>query len=111
MPRSLLALLCLFGLTTAALAQQLVAPTGPLTPQEQQKKFKLPEGFEIQLVACEPDVHKPMNLKFDVRGRLWVTHSLEYPFAGKEGAKHRDKITIFSELDATGRAKKVQNFA
>jgi putative heme-binding domain-containing protein len=109
MPRSLLALVFLgFAATASA---QLVAPTGPLTPAEQQKKFKLPEGFEIQLVACEPDVHKPMNLKFDVRGRLWVTHSLEYPFPAKEGTKPRDMITIFSELDETGRAKKVQNFA
>src|SRR5947208_1659661 len=31
-----------------------IAPTGPRTPAEQQKLFRLPPGFEIQLVAAEP---------------------------------------------------------
>jgi putative membrane-bound dehydrogenase-like protein len=106
------ALICLFvSLCATASAQQLVAPTGPLTPAEQQKKFKLPPGFEIQLVASEPDVNKPMNLKFDAQGRLWITHSLEYPFAAKDGAKARDSITVFSDLGEDGRARKAQKFA
>ncbi|HTN76971.1 MAG TPA: HEAT repeat domain-containing protein [Pirellulaceae bacterium] len=111
MPRILsLACLLTLWLSSAALAQ-LVAPTGPLTPAEQQKKFKLPPGFAIQLVASEPHVNKPMNLKFDARGRLWVTHSLEYPFAAKDGAKARDAITIFSNLQAPLADRKVQRFA
>ena len=47
------------------------------------KKFHLPPGFEIQLVAAEPDIHKPINLTFDHRGRLWVTQSVEYPYPGR----------------------------
>ena len=32
-----------------------------------------------------------MNLSFDARGRLWVTHSLEYPFpTAGEGVQPRD---------------------
>ena len=58
-------------------AQPLIAPTEPLTPAEQQKKFKLPPGFEIQLVASEPQINQPMNLNFDSRGRLWVTTTIE----------------------------------
>lgn len=96
---------------SATLGQDLVAPTGPLTPQEQQKKFKLPPGFEIQLVASEPDVNKPMNLRFDAHGRLWVTHSLEYPYAAKDDRKARDAITIFSNFGADGRARKSSRFA
>jgi len=101
--------LCL--LPVSLFAQALVAPTEPLTPTEQQKKFRLPRGFEIQLVACEPDVNKPMNMKFDASGRLWVTHSREYPFPAKDDAKARDAITIFSQFQADGRADKVQRFA
>ena len=59
------------------LAGPPVAPTDTLTPSEEQKHFKLPPGFEIQLVAAEPDIQKPMNLAFDAKGRLWVTHSIE----------------------------------
>src|SRR5690242_8226760 len=97
--------------STTLFGQALVAETDPLTPAEQQKKFRLPPGFEIQLVACDPDVHKPMNLKFDASGRLWVTHSLEYPFAAKDGEKARDSITIFSDIQSDGRAGKAQRFA
>jgi putative heme-binding domain-containing protein len=81
----------------------LVAPTGPLSPQEQQLKFHLPEGFAIELVASEPVIHKPMNLAFDRRGRLYVTSSLEYPFPAKEGAPSRDTLHVLSDSDGDGR--------
>jgi putative heme-binding domain-containing protein len=83
----------------------------PLTPQEQQKKFKLPPGFEIQLVAAEPDIQKPMNLAFDAKGRLWVTHSSEYPFAAKDVEKSKDALTILEGIGPDGRATKVTQFA
>src|SRR5215813_6433295 len=57
-----------------------VRPTEPLTPELEQKSFHLPPGFEVQLVAAEPDIAKPMNMAFDATGRLWVTTSREYPF-------------------------------
>ena len=65
---------------------QLVAPTEAISPAEQQKKFHLPPGFTIQLVAAEPEIRKPMNLNFDVHGRLFVTQSEEYPFPAKDDA-------------------------
>jgi putative heme-binding domain-containing protein len=92
------------------LAQAIVAPTEALTPADQQKKFHLPPGFELQLVACEPDLHKPMNMKFDRHGRLWVTHSVEYPFVAKSDAEARDRITIFSNFAADGRAQTIEPF-
>ncbi len=79
------------------------------SPEQEQKRFHLPPGFEIQLVAAEPDIHKPMNLAFDAKGRLWVTSSLEYPFAAK-GAP-RDTIKVFENFDERGRARKVTTFA
>ncbi|MGL4465565.1 MAG: DUF7133 domain-containing protein, partial [Planctomycetia bacterium] len=57
-----------------------VAATEALSPAEQQKKFHLPPGFRIELVAAEPDVRKPMNLNFDAAGRLWATQSTDYPY-------------------------------
>ncbi|MEX0643386.1 MAG: hypothetical protein WD468_11825 [Pirellulales bacterium] len=51
----------------------------PLSPEQQLTRFHLPAGFEIQLVAAEPDVHKPLNLNFDTAGRLWFTESVQYP--------------------------------
>ena len=107
--RSLIALTALVPLTAAA--SPPVAPTEALSPEEQQKAFKLPAGFEIQLVAAEPQIQKPMNMAFDARGRLWVTHSIEYPFAPKDGAAHRDGLTVLSDFDPDGRARQAVRFA
>ncbi len=68
-----------------------IAPTGPLAPQEQQRRFCLPPGFRIQLVAAEPEIAKPINLNFDRQGRLYVTCTVEYPFAAPPG-KGRDFV-------------------
>lgn len=89
----------------------LVATTEALAPEQEKAAFVLPPGFEAQLVAAEPDVHKPMNLAFDDLGRLWVTSSLEYPFPAKDGAAGRDQVLIFSDFGPDGRARKRQVFA
>src|SRR5437870_464856 len=79
-----------------------VAGTEPRTPDAERRGFHLPEGFEAQLVAAEPDIHKPINIAFDARGRLWVTESVEYPFAAKDGAKARDKVKILEDFGPDG---------
>src|SRR5579872_1520725 len=92
-------------------AGPLVALTEPLTPQEQIQKFHLPPGFEIQLVASEPDIQKPMNLNFDSRGRLWVTHSVEYPWPAEGPNPPRDGVTILDGIGPDGKATKISRFA
>jgi len=107
----LIAIFLLVANASTLRGQSLVAETAPLLPEEQLSKFHLPPGFEIQLVASEPDIHKPMNLKFDARGRLWVSHSLEYPFPAAGDAAARDSIRILSDLSSAGKATKIQEFA
>ncbi|HEX8040697.1 MAG TPA: dehydrogenase, partial [Chryseosolibacter sp.] len=62
-----------------------IRSTEARTPEGERAGFKLPEGFEIELYASEPDIGKPMNLNFDAKGRLWVTQSFEYPFPASPG--------------------------
>jgi hypothetical protein len=88
----------------------LVAPTDKLSPEQSRASFKLPPGFEAQLVAAEPDIAKPMNIAFDARGRLWVTDTVEYPWPVKEGPG-RDSVKVLSDFAADGRARKVETFA
>lgn len=88
-----------------------VRTTEPLSPAEQQTRFQLPPGFEIQLVTHEPDIHKPMNLAFDAIGRLWVTTSIEYPWAAPTNRVGRDRLMIFEDFGPDGRARKVTQFA
>ncbi len=105
----LLTLLAVFALILPAVAQDLVAKTDALSPADELKKFKLPEGFTAQLVASEPDIQKPMQLAFDAKGRLWVTTSHHYPWTA-EGGKGTDKLFVLSDFDANGKAKKVTVF-
>ena len=52
----------------------------PLSAEEQRLMFKLPEGFEIELVADETSgVPKPVSLAFDGAGRLWTQTAIAYP--------------------------------
>ena len=95
----------------AAYAQDLVAKTEALTPAQEQKTFKLPPGFEIQLVAAEPDIKKPMNIAFDAKGRLWVTETVEYPYPAPEGRTPRDGVKILEDFGPDGRARKITEFA
>src|SRR6266513_3943552 len=88
-----------------------VRTTPALTPEQEQKSFHLPPGFETQLVAAEPDILKPMNMAFDAQGRLWVTVTREYPFPVPPGKPARDQIKILSDFDENGRARNVTTFA
>ena len=113
----------------------------PSTPQEQLKKFHVPPGFEVQLVAAEPEIQKPINLNFDAAGRLWVTGSELYPWpastdangepipdfdkgwrgiidgfrvgdqAPQPPAEGRDSVRVLGDFDATGHARKITIFA
>jgi putative heme-binding domain-containing protein len=92
------------------LPPNLLAPTDPLSPADERKAFTLPPGFDVQLVASEPDIQKPMQLAFDAKGRMWVTTSYHYPFASE--GKPTDKLFVLSDFDPqTGKARKVQKFA
>ncbi|MEY4378176.1 MAG: hypothetical protein RLZ85_57, partial [Verrucomicrobiota bacterium] len=75
--------------------------------EEQQKLFKLPEGFEIELFAKESaDFGKFIMLIFDQQGRAWSSTALEYPVDANENpaaaealykSKARDKVIVFDK--------------
>ncbi len=88
-----------------------VRTTEPVEASVQQQQFHLPDGFRIELVAAEPQIAKPMNLAVDSRGRLWVSSSLEYPFAAAAGTEPRDSIRILEDTDGDALADKVTVFA
>jgi putative heme-binding domain-containing protein len=88
-----------------------VRVTDPVTPEAQVSAFVVPPGFEMQLVASEPDIHKPMNMAFDARGRLWVTTSVEYPYPAPPDRAGRDRLMVFEDFGADGKAGKVTQFA
>lgn len=84
-----------------------------LRPEEELKAFTVDPRFEVNLFASEaqfPDLAKPIQMRFDARGRLWVSCSTTYPqvYPGEEPA---DKIVILEDTDGDGRADKCSVFA
>lgn len=80
---------------------------------EQQKLFKMADGYEIQLVASEedfPELANPVSLNFDNKGRLWVTTMPSYPH-WQPKTEMNDKVLILEDENGDGRADKCTVFA
>jgi len=90
---------------------QGVRDTTARSPEEERAGFHLPDGFEAQLFASEPQIAKPLNMAWDTRGRLWVTNTIEYPYPAKAGVQPRDSIKILEDTNGDGQADKVTTFA
>ena len=88
-----------------------VRTTPWLSPADEQKAFKLPAGFEINLVAAEPEIQKPLNMAFDERGRIWLACTVEYPYAAPADRPGKDSIRVLEDTDGDGRFEKVTTFA
>ncbi|MGI9266881.1 MAG: PVC-type heme-binding CxxCH protein [Akkermansiaceae bacterium] len=79
-------------------------------PIKQAAAFNLPEGMEIQLVASDPMIAKPVQMNFDSRGRLWLVSSGMYPHI-VPGAEENDKVLILEDTNGDGIADKRIVFA
>jgi putative membrane-bound dehydrogenase-like protein len=75
----------------------------PLSPREELATFKVPKGFEVELVASEPDVIDPVAMCFDERGRLFVCEMIGYPNGGvATGVEKRGRIRLLTDEDGDG---------
>ena len=87
------------------------AETDKYDPAAELASFKLPPGFEANLFASEKDgVIKPIQIRWDTRGRLWVIQSTTYPQL-QPGEVPNDKVLILEDTDGDGRADKTTVFA
>lgn len=91
--------------------QHAPAGTPALSPDDAQRKFTVPEGYQIRLFAAEPEVVNPVAMSWDDRGRLWVLELYEYPLGAKPGVKGRDRIKILEDIDGDGRVDTVKVYA
>ncbi|MEO5716052.1 MAG: PVC-type heme-binding CxxCH protein [Luteolibacter sp.] len=89
-------------------------PINYLEEKEALSKFKLMDGFKIELFASEkefPDLANPVQMSFDNKGRLWVAVMPSYPHYKPGDALPNDKLLIFEDTDGDGRADKETVFA
>ncbi len=75
-----------------------------MSPQEAVEGMTLPSGFEITVFAAEPDVHQPIALATDDRGRLWVAENYTYSESSTNYSNQlRDRIVILEDVDGDGK--------
>ena len=76
-----------------------------LPPEKAAEAMTVPEGFLVTLFAGEPDVHQPIALCLDDRGRLWVAEAYSYPVR-RPDKEAKDRILIFEDTDGDGKFDK-----
>lgn len=100
-----------------------------LPASEALAQFRYPDDLEMDLILAEPQVHQPVDISFDHRGRLWVVQYNQYPYpkgvkvvdidhhiraifdkvpaAPPSGVKGADKISIFEDTNQDGTYDKI----
>lgn len=82
----------------------------PQSPEEELASFQILEGFQVNLFASEKDgVVKPIQMRWDERGRLWVACAVSYPQI-KPGEKPNDYVLVCEDTDGDGRADRFHKF-
>jgi putative membrane-bound dehydrogenase-like protein len=76
---------------------------GPLSPKQELATFRVPRGFRVELVACEPDIVDPVAIAFDEDGRLLVAEMPGYPNGGvATGKVTSGRIKLLEDRDGDG---------
>ncbi len=112
--------------------QDFAGQASVLPPEESVRRMTLPDGYVAELVASEPAIAQPIDLRFDDRGRLWVVQYKQYPFpagititsydqylraefdrvppAPPRHARGADQVTILEDRDGDGRFETHKHF-
>lgn len=70
-------------------------------PSKDLPEMRVQDGFQVELIAAEPDVKQPIAFCFDERGRMWVVEAFSYPNRQPEG-QGKDRIIILEDADGNG---------
>jgi uncharacterized cupredoxin-like copper-binding protein len=84
-----------------------------MSPADELAAFQIDPRVEVSLFASEeefPDIACPIQMRWDGRGRMWVSCSTTYPHV-YPGQEPNDKIVILEDTDADGKADKSTVFA
>lgn len=84
----------------------------PLGSEESMKRISVPKGFHLELFAADPDITgKPIFMKWDAKGRLWICETKDYPNNLQRRNPGSDQIKICEDTDGDGKADKFTVFA
>lgn len=97
---------CVFDRSPEPIDRQTVIDEAPLlSPEQFIAHTHLEEGFELQLVAAEPQVIAPIAMVFDERSRIWALEMTGYmtDIDGTEEEQPKGKVVILDDKNGDGR--------
>ncbi len=74
-------------------------PQSPVSPRESLKWFETEPGFQVELVAAEPQIVDPVSMQIDSKGRIWVVEMGDYPTADNAP---KSRIVVLQDKDNDG---------
>ena len=74
-------------------------PQSPVSPKDSLQWFETEPGFEVQLVASEPQIVDPVSMQIDGLGRIWVVEMGDYP---TEDDSPKSRIVVLQDKDTDG---------
>jgi mono/diheme cytochrome c family protein/glucose/arabinose dehydrogenase len=88
--------------------QQVPEESPPLSPEEALKKFYMPPGYRVEIVASEPLIQDPVMIDWDGEGRMWAVEMPGYmPDINAKGEHDAiGKIVVLEDTNRDGRMDK-----
>ena len=83
----------------------------PKSPEEAMAQFELPPGFEMQLVASEPQVKEPIVVSYDENGLMYVAEYLKFPAHHGKSDGPDGRIKLLRDRDGDGHYESAEVFA
>jgi|TARA_B110000914_G_scaffold50480_1_gene43325 putative membrane-bound dehydrogenase-like protein len=83
----------------------------PKSPKEAIAAFETLPGFEMQLVASEPQIREPIVVTYDENGLMYAAEYLKFPSHGGKSDGPDGRIRLLRDSDGDGHYETSQVFA
>ncbi|MCC7335028.1 MAG: c-type cytochrome, partial [Pirellulaceae bacterium] len=91
-----------FSQTSESLQATVADESHPLSPSDSLASIHVRDGFEVQLVASEPQVLDPVAIDWGPDGRLWVVEMADYPLGIDGNGKAGGRVRVLEDQDDDG---------
>src|SRR5262249_2783200 len=82
--------------------RDLLPPLVPKSPAEALKTFRVQDGFQMDLIACEPQVMSPVAAAYDEDCRLYGVEMRAYPEPHKPNEPALGRVRLLEDRDGDG---------